>query len=270
MPFSNNEIFRRVAVDYAILGNARIEWALQETFNDPLPHSFQVQVNPNGGADDSWEDVGTPVVNGCFAIDDDRRLCGKRMDMVYRVEITTPCRVAYSGHAQVYGVLTERQWLQFRAIVRRIKAHPATLKDVPGFLLKRKSHGTPCKCVDPFTGGITDSSCELCGGTGKVAGFWKAAENTLYDISPEKEQSHRDNNQTRGTVNDIIVAGQFIALPTVHSRDVWVAAASDRRYYVRSTRNLAEIAQVPVLVQAELRLAPFSDVIYNVPIEEGS
>jgi hypothetical protein len=267
MPFSDSESFRRVTVDYAIAGNARIEWALQPTFNDPLPHSFQVQVNVNGGAPGDWENVGEPVIDNCYAIDDDRRLCGKRLDMVYRIELTTICGTYHSGNAQLYGVLSERQWLMVRAIIRRKLLAPTGLEKVPGFLLKRKTHGQPCTCVDPYTGGVTDSTCELCDGTGKVDGFWKAAENTLYDVSPQQEQSHRDNNQTRGTVNDIVVAGQFIAFPTVHSRDVWVAADSDRRYYVRSTRNLTEIMQVPVLVQAELRLAPFSDVIYNIPIE---
>jgi len=270
MPLSSNSVFRRITVDYSIKGNARIEWALQETFNDPLPHSFQLQVNTNGGDDDGWENVGEPVINGCFAIDDDRRICGKRMDMVYRILLTTPVCTYPSGHAQIFGVLTERQWLYWHAIVRRTLLSPSGLKNPPGFLLKRKSHGTPCECIDPLTGGVTDSTCDMCHGTGKVEGFWKAAENTLYNISPEKEMAHRDNAQTRGTVNDIIVAGQFIGLPVVHSRDVWVSAESDRRYYVRSVRNLSEINQVPVLVQAELRLAPFSDVIYNVPIEEGS
>ena len=267
MPVSASETFRRVTVAYAMVGHARIEWDLQPTFNDPLPHSFQVQVNPNGGDADGWTDVGVPVVDACFAIDEDRRLCGKRLDMVYRVKLTTPCGVYYSGNAQIYGILTERQWLQYRAIVRRIQIRPDTLKVAPGYLLKRKTHGEPCTCVDPYTGGVTDSACELCNGTGKIDGFWAAAENTLYDISPEQEQSHVDNAQTRGTVNDIVVAGKFVAFPIVHSHDVWVSQESDRRYYVRSTRNLAEIAQVPVLVQAELRLAPFSDVIYNVPVE---
>jgi len=270
VPVSDSETFRRITVDYAMLGDARIEWSLRETFNDPLSHVFQLQVNPNGGAPNSWENVGEPVINGCYAIDEDRRLCGKRMDMVYRVELTTPCGTYSSGHAQIFGVLSERQWLNWRAIIRRVTLEPHGLKSAPGFLLKRKAHGTPCECVDPYTGGVTNASCELCDGTGKVDGFWKAAENTLYDISPQQEMAHQDNAQTRGTVNDIVVAGRFVGIPVVHSRDVWVAADSDRRYYVRSVRNLAEIVQVPVIVQAELRLAPFTDVIYNVPIEEGS
>jgi hypothetical protein len=268
MPTSAGGPFEQVTVDYAIIGEVRVEWLLREDFSDPEPHSFQLQVNYDSGAPDAWEDVGVPVTDTCYAIHETNGLCGKDLTPVYRIVLTTPLGVCASGVAQVFGLLSRRQWLQIQAIWRRLLLNPTDLEHPPGYLLKRKIHGTPCTdCVDPFTGSIRNSECEACHGTGKIDGYWKAAEDTLYNISPEAHRNHRDDNQTRGTVDDVIVVGQFLGIPPVRSKDVWVSANSDRRYYVRSVRDTSHMMMVPITMQAELRLAPFSDIIYTIPVE---
>jgi hypothetical protein len=263
-------IFERVWVDYAVRGTARISWSMRRDFTDPGPHEFQLQVNKHNGETDQWEDVGTPVTNLYYALDDEARLYGKTMRVVYRVLATTPLGHYTSEIGQILGMLSVRQWLMFRAIVRRTLLMPRGLVHHEGYLLKRKHHGTICSCVDPFTGGILNSDHEECGGTGKVTGFWTGTEHTMFDLAPAASDNRLDPQQQRGTISDDVRAGSFIGIPQMERGDVWVDANSDARFYILGTKNEAEINMVPIIVQAELRLAPFSDVVYSIDVDTGS
>ena len=182
--------------------------------------------------------------------------------------LTTPAGTYYSEPAQVMGKLSKRQWLQARAIIRRRLLDPRGLEDLPGYLMQRKLHGTACTtCVDPITGGIRNSDCTVCKGTGRTDGYWRAGANTMFNLTPEAENTKRSE---RGTVNDSTVMGQFTGIPLPHRNDVWIDANSDRRYIIHAVKPVAELNRVPLIVQAELRLAPFGDVIYTIDPEEGS
>jgi len=257
-------VFSRIEVDYSIKGESRIEWELIDTFRDPAPHTFQLQANRNWDEPGDWVDVGLPVEDTCYAIDDTQRQFGKTLRIAYRVIMTTPCATYTSSPAEVLGRLSYQQWLQARGIIRRELLFP-TGDQFLGYFFKRKLHGQICtNCVDPFTGGIKKTDCVECRGTGVVEGYWKAAENTMYGMSPETRHSKRDQ---RGTVNDIVAVGKFIAIPLIHSRDMWVDKDSDRRYIVHKVRNISEINQVPILAEVELRLAQLDDIVYTVPLE---
>jgi hypothetical protein len=134
--------------------------------------------------------------------------------------------------------------------------------------MQRKLYGTPCTtCIDPITGGIMNSDCSACNGTGKVDGYWRAGANTMFDLMPEPEDTKRSD---KGTVNDVIIVGKFTGIPLPHRNDVWIDANSDRRYFVHAVKPVSEINRVPIIVQAELRLAEFGDVIYSIDPSEGS
>ena len=280
MPNTRDNVFSRVFIDYAVTGVTRISWHLRKGFRDIQPHTFQIQVNYNGGgADTEWCAVGSSFINahsyncatipsGGTADDDKQRVFGKKFDVVYRVKLTTPQGVYYSKPANVLGNLKKHQWLALRAMQRRIKLKARSLVSHEGYLLKRKTHGAACgECLDPHTGGITDSNCTTCQGTGIVDGYWQAATDIMYDLSPESKHVQRDNSLNRGTISDIVVRGSFIGVPGLSSRDVWVEKDSDKRYIVHSVKHLAEINQVPVHVAAELRLVEANDIVYNIPLE---
>ena len=268
---SEGQAFKRVVTDYAVRGIARTSWYLRYDFRDPLPHRFQLEVNRHGNDPDSWENVGTEATNVNFAVDDQQRLHGKSMRIGYRVRLETPEATYISEPSQVLGKLSKRQWLLSRATIRRLLLDPHQLDSFAGYLMKRKIHGTPCPdCVDIYTGGIRNSDCETCNGTGKLEGYWKAAENQMFDFNPQTEHTHKDDQLQRGTVNDVTATAKMIGIPQVHEKDVWIDANSDRRYYVSRVNNLAEMNQVPLVVAVQLRLAPMTDVIYNVDPDGGS
>jgi hypothetical protein len=260
--------FDRVYVDFAINGSPRITWEMRADFTDPQPHVFQLQVNRNWDETDGWSNVGTSVTNQYYALDDTQRQYGKALRIAYRVVVTTQLGSYTSDEAQVMGKLSKRQWLQARAMIRRILLQPTGLEKLPGYLMKRKLHDTACtECVDPLTGGIMNSDCSTCMGTGKVDGYWKATQNTMFNLGPEGNDTQRSE---RGTVNDVVISGSFVGIPPIHRRDVWVDANSDRRYVVNRVTTTAELNRVPIVTQAELRLAEFGDVVYSIDPTEGS
>jgi hypothetical protein len=259
--------FDRVHVDYALSASARVTWEMRRDFVDPYPWVFQLQVSKDGGGD-TWTDVGTSITNTFYALDDSQRQYGKSLRATYRVQLTTPGGTYTSNQAQVLGKLSKRQWLQARAIIRRALLRPRGLEDFPGYLMKRKIHGTACtECVDPMTGGILDSDCATCNGTGVVSGYWKAAEDKMFDLQPEGEATQRS---PQGTINTVSIVGKFIGIPAINRNDLWIDANSDRRYLVAQVAPVAELNRVPLIVRAELRLVEFGDIVYSIDPEEGS
>jgi len=267
MPDTRTQISGQVKVDYAIRGTPRISWDMRQRFCDLQPWEFQLQVSRNGG--DSYVDVGVPIINTFYALDDEQRLFGKDMRLVYRVQLTTEKDVYYSPPSQPMGMLRKRQWLVSREIIRRhtLQVKQTGLRSLDGYFLKRKVAGIACTCLDPFTNGITNHDCEFCHGTGFLDGYWRASENFMLDFSPELRNTHRDNALSRGTVNAVVGVGRFIGLPIMNRNDIWIEKDSDRRYYIHKVSNKAEINQVPIIVEAELRLAEFTDAIYAVPLD---
>jgi hypothetical protein len=224
---------------------------------------FQLQASRGGG--DIWVDVGAEAENTCYALDDERRLYGQDMRLLYRVVLTTPRGTYTSDEATVLGDLTRRQWLQAREMIRTLQLDSRGLECFQGFLLKRKIEGTKCPvCLDQMTGGITNSDCETCKGTGFVDGYFTAIDASMYDLSPTIRETH--NRRSVGTITDGAVLGRFVGLPLIHNRDVWVDAKSDRRYAIGNVQHISEMNQVPLAVTAELRLLEFSDIVYQIEV----
>jgi len=269
MPRTRDEFggaFDRVYVDYALTGITRVSWELRWDFLKRPPFSFQLQVNRNWDEPNDWEDVGLPVTNTYYALDDQQREYGKGQRIGYRVKLTLDDATEYiSPVAQAYGSLSKREWLLARAIIRRTLLTPRQRYEFGGWLLKRKIHDEFCtECVDPITDGILNSDCEACKGTGRIDGYWAAREQVLYDMGPEGEDTKRSQ---RGTVNDQITVGHMIGVPPIMRNDVWVEEQGDRRYVVNAVKATAEMGRVPLIARVELRLVEYGDVLYDISLE---
>jgi hypothetical protein len=260
--------FHRIYVDYMIIGTSRITWELIPSFVEPAVMSFQLQVNRNADEPGAWVNVGSPVTNQLYALDTARRQFGRTLRINYRVVMTLPDGSQHtSDNAQVLGNLTKHQWLAAKAMVRRAPLKAKSLHSFEGWLLKRRLQSPYCTCVDPITKGVMNSNHALCGGTGRLQGYWNAAPLKIFDLSPEGEDTRTDKQLTRGTVNDATqIMGRCVGVPLAERRDVWVDAHSGRRYYVDGVNPENEINRVPILVGLKLALAPFSDAIYAVPL----
>ena len=265
MPLAHDSTFRRVMVDYLISGTTRVTWDIQPHFTDAGPYVFTLQVNPNEGEPDQWVNVGSAVTNMYMAYDGTQRLFGKDRELVYRVQLQTASGTYISPNAQVYGNLSERQWNLARAIIRRLNLSVSrtSLPTFQGWLFKQKLWGAPCTCIDPFTGDCTDSQHPLCYGTGVLGGYWDAVPHTMYQFKSGKRDPHIDGEFA--TVDEQTTSGLFIGLPTMGHHDVFITQNGDARYVVHAITPEAEMNQVPIVVSAELKLAPIKDTaIYSL------
>jgi type III secretory pathway component EscU len=64
------------------------------------------------------------------------------------------------------------------------------------------------------------------------------------------------------------MSGRMLMLPLIDELDVWVNRKTDDRYIIQTIRNAAELRGVPLIANVELRPAPFTDVVYNIPIPQ--
>ena len=260
--------FTRVAVDFLTAGGARVTWELDRTMVDPLPWYFQLQASQSGvaGASD-WVDVGPPAgADALFLVDDAQRLYGASATLHYRVVLTTPVGAYVSPAANVYGLLTKEQWLRAREVMRKESLVMRRFVGVNGWLLKAKRYGALCSCVDPTTGEVNNSSDPVCFGTGYVGGYHPPVPLFFANLSNPDAYERAAYNEARGTVRPVVVTGRVVADLPVVSRDAWVQAGSDERYYVADVRELVAVGSTPVVYQVTLRLAPRSDVLYALPI----
>lgn len=269
MPNTRGAVFSRVSVDHLVGGGSRVSWELQKTFTDATPHTFQLQVGNTGvtGADD-WADVGSAVVDTFFAVDDTQRVYGKRLTTHYRVKLTTGADVYYSKVAATYGLLSKRDWLIAKSVVRKELLRHDKKTSPNGYFLKRKWRETASivdhKIVDPLTGETVKTIGTTGKGTSKAGGYYTAVS-MFMELSPETHNIKNDR-QARATINDVRVTGRTVAFPQLNTKDVWVDSSSDKRYFVHSVQHVAEIRGVPIIVKVELRPAAFNDPVYEVVI----
>jgi hypothetical protein len=57
-------------------------------------------------------------------------------------------------------------------------------------------------------------------------------------------------------------------MPLIDEKDIWVSRKTDDRYYIHAIQDVAEIRGVPLVANVEMRPAPFTDVIYSIPIPQ--
>jgi hypothetical protein len=87
-------------------------------------------------------------------------------------------------------------------------------------------------------------------------------------VNPASSQLKLDETGVRGTVQDMETTARMLLLPIVNEYDVWVATKTDKRYLIRGVNNAVEMQGVPLVGNVTLRVLPFSNIVYTVPIPE--
>lgn len=269
MPQARIFPFRRVSVDHMVRGTTRVWWQLEPTFNEPGPYTFQLQLGKTGLRDAfDWENVGDPVVNGFVAYDSVWRAAGYELLTHYRVALSTPTSTYVSQAASCFGELGERDWLLAREIIRKeqLRHH---FVSVPGYLIKPMRFGKPCRrCRDQLTQEVTDSNCPQCNGTGFEVGYHPPLKLQCWDLSTQTISEDIDT-QLKGTTRvEPYVTARVIGFPALSRDDIWVNAASDERWLVRSIKVGAALRGVPLVYNVTMGLLPFTNMAYAVEIGE--
>lgn len=261
------QAFQQVLVYPHIRGGTRVEWMLNSQFQVPPPHRFQLQVSKTGLASGDWTNVGLPVVDTFLAVDDQQRVFGKTQWTHYRLELLAGGLLYHSAAYPCSGALQAHDWSRWLGATRiwsdRLRMSAGGQR---GYLLKVRHGGQPCNCLDLDTGEVTKPNHIDCYGTGYLGGYYPAVACHYAELDPENGNNKLDEHRVRGTVDDIVVQAKMLAYPQLFSRDYWVSKDTDVRYEIQQIQNLAEVRGVPVVVGVLLRVAPFSDVIYQFPV----
>ena len=263
-----NHPFRRLLVSHIVEGGSRIAWELVDNFNEPGPYLFQLQFGRTGSnAATDWVDVGAQVVDGVYAVDDQKRLYGKTFETHYRVLLSTAVSRYLSQPVLAYGSLDEKDWLLAREIIRKeVLRHGRVSND--GYVLKRLRYGPRCtRCLDPQTGETQNSRCPQCYGTGFQGGYHPPIPFQWFDLkdgSPIQEKRGGDAPPGQGV--QVIMRCRALAFPALGKEDVFVSGNSDERWIVASVEETASLRHVPLLYTVTLSCAPFTDVVYRFPV----
>lgn len=264
-------IFDRLQVFADISGGTRVEWTLHPQFSEAGPYTFQLQAGRTGNPDaDDWTDVGAAVVDTYFVVDSSKRVYGKKQWTHYRVTVTSSASGAdtYASKPQpATGNLNKKDWLRSKAILRNEDIRLRKEAGQEGYLLKRRLYGTACPdCLDYQTGEVRNPQCSTCYGTGFTDGYFAPYGCFYAELGVHAHRSEIQDS-ARGTIDDLPrTTGRMINTPQVFSYDVWVDKDSDFRWIIHSVKNLVEVRGIPIIVQAEMRLAPFTHPVYSIDI----
>lgn len=264
--FDCDHVFANLRVIPTIKFGTRVEWSLHPRFRDPQPHTFQLQVGTTGlSMADDWQAVGLPANDVYFMDDDSQRVFGKHQWTHYRICLTTPNGTYFSRPVDARGDLSFRDLSRIRSIQKTWDTLLRAEEGSEGFLLKRKIFGDPCPndCIDWQTFEVSNPQCEVCHGTGFLSGYY----DPLPCVYAALNQRARlpDRNPKKGLTDDKLVVGaKMLANPQLFRYDVWVDKKNDYRWIIHAVQNRVEYRGKAVVVDVEMRFAPFSHPIYSI------
>lgn len=263
------DVFEQLHVSYLTRGGTRVMWSIDPKIEIEAPWQFQLQYSLEPRPTATWTNVGLAVTNSFYAIDPAQRDYGQSIRGFYRVVMTAGDFVSASRAFSVDGVLSPRDWRIAQEILRKERLR-ASYTAVDGFLMRLRKSGKRCtRCLDIQTNEAMDMNCPNCRGTGYECGYYYPLDCVWADLSPVNRNSKLDDNATRGTVEDIRLAARMLMLPPFLSAyDVWISDRLDQRYTVHNIQHVAEIRGVPLIASVELRLIPYSDPVYKIPIPQ--
>jgi hypothetical protein len=270
-------VFKRLRVDHMVAAYSRLSWEIAPWFCDPEPWEFLPQISDTGVETSIWTDLSDWLPNW-FTVSVPPVLTGGRnLTTHFRVILRTSLGEYTSKPQGVFGTLASKEWVKARNIIKKERMRFKSAGVVRGWLLKRKRVGDipdPTDrrnaVTDFLTGEITKTNDATTVGTEFLGGFYAPVPYDL-DAEPGGLYEQRDEVQQRGTIDDDSLARQarIVHDPPIAYWDAFVADGSDLRFYFHRLKHVAEIGMVPIVSQAELRLAPFSDVLYTVEVPDA-
>ncbi len=265
---SCEQVFDHILITPLIRGGTRVAWQMHSQFRDPGPYQFQLQFGRTGSATaDDWDNVGTAVYDTYYADDPTQRIYGMQNRAFYRVVVTTGLAEYYSRPTNIFDSF---DFVSHNRIKNLISQQQLRLRTAgsEGFLLKRRIYGEPCPdCADELTGESRQANCLTCYETGILGGYFEPYRCFYVEYTNKKVREHISEV---GTQNDgPVVAARMINQPVINSYDVWVDKSNDTRWFIHSVESEVEVQGWPVILSpVEIRMAPFSHVIYKLPIPD--
>lgn len=272
----NPSPFLRVFVRYMIANGgagSMLVWQFTDDFDDPLPHTFQLQGAAGSPVSTSpFMNIGLPVTNTYLLVDPgaiERRSIGGDIDFAYRIQLTTSKGVYYSDVINFTGTLDFRNWRIARDIMRKEVLRFDRFTAVPGWLLKKRRSGALCpRCADPILQSAADSRCPVCWGTNRNGGYY-AAIRSFMDVEVSRDEEYVDPQAAVATIrNDMASNCRMLGDPMPDNEDVFVDMKGGRRFTLRNVVQASMIANYCIVATVEAHPIPPADIIYDFPVPE--
>ncbi len=181
----------------------------------------------------------------------------------YRVVATTPSRVVIEAKAEVAPKIEGRLAGQHRKAVRDFER--ATRKfGVPIVILKRRSWGVRCSCIDPVTKNQAKSACVLCYGTGFKDGYWTPIKTWGRKAANEETSAYSAHQVDEATGFKVWLP----AMPLVERDDVLFFPKTQERCRVdKVTRT--EIQHAPIHQLFIVQVLDHSHPLYRLKLDNA-
>jgi hypothetical protein len=252
--------FKDIQVFYDGLGNTAVSWILDERFDDPYPHYFELQFSKSStGFNSSEYEV---IANGqeiSFLLDSKFRTSGYAGSAFYRVSIVTPAGTYLSDPKGISGNVDKKNLGILRELLR--KENLVLRSDrgaTAGYLFKRRYYGPRCSCTDMNTDTIVSASCSDCAGTGFKYGYFPGVQFPLLIMSPETSQAQISEI---GAINTKAIAARCLVFPVAEAKDIWLERDTSRVYEIKKYSIISRYSYAPIAAQIELRELPLADTV---------
>jgi len=254
------EPFKDLRILYDGLGRTVASWILDSRFDDPYPHTFELQFSPvSTGFDTGDYQIVSSGHKVDYLLDVKFRDAGLPSAAFYRVKLTTPAGQYHSPVRGLQGNVNDKNLGLVRELLR--KENLALRSDrgaSRGFLFKRRYYGPVCSCTDKNTGILVHSMCRDCAGTGFKEGYFPGVEFFILPISTENQQ---DQATPVGPQEIRAIEARCSIFPVAGGRDLWMEADTSRLYEIKGYSIIGRLGLRPVAAKLELREMPLVDVV---------
>ena len=256
----------RLHVSSWVPGDSVIYWEIDPAYNYPGSVHFYVDHARPGGP---WECLNpdNPVIDSCSFIDEQKRNWGVQKQSYYRVRMVVPSKemIYISQPQSIFGDLNRNDWLIAREVVRQKYLGFSKGDGQTGWLIKRRRWGVKCpSCLDYDTDERTNADCNRCYGVGILYGYFPAIP--FVTATTNRQPRRKTTQENIGVTDPKTIQIECVAYPMLETEDVWVDEDTGERFFFQTISIQTSIRGVPLIYNAELRLAPFTHKVYETPL----
>jgi len=247
----------------SIEGATLITWRQNHSFREQLPFDAKIILEfTYDPTTNNWLYVSESPIT-YYLTDSVKRFHGQTIQGAYRLRINTPEKEYTSEPTSLFQKLG---FTEYRTALRIIRAENRQIyHKSPGYLLKRRWMGVRCnRCNNPLTNTVTEDQCPICFGTGFIGGYFSPVQCGM-EITLSGSGDKVDPG--RGPINDGLSQGRITAIYCPEQNDVWVDSMTGSRYRLVGHEVICHERSVPLVLMAQLKHIPASDIVYSVKLE---
>ena len=236
-----------------------LTWELEDTSEDLLDYSFQVQRSESGSG--PWDDLAVPLTDQYSFIDNTIHTGHRWRKYFYRLAIKN----IPSGDVHHTDPVSKDPDPDLVAL--ELRRHNALLyREFAGrrcWVLPVRTFGQRCSCWNPNTRQPSRSGCKTCWGTTYVRGYMHPVESWMQiDPSPKTEQ-----NTNVGAQQQSNTTMRMPWYPPLKPRDL-IIEGENRRWRVVSVTQ-TEKARAAIHQEVGLHEIPPRDLEFAIPLDLG-